>query len=180
MQTTDLLRMDAAQRAAEVKHDIRRSDLRFAVIMTLFIGYLLLMYWLDTSQPSLPSAPVVTMSNVRVTERADLCPGETLKYSYHLRAHGAGVLEMDATTWRVEPPATIVYSDPLRIVLVGPVTMQGIDEWTVPEFYIDPTTRQQVTWQPGSYERHVSLSTSSRSTTPAIISIPFTIRANCE
>ena len=110
----------------------------------------------------------MVFQDYQIMGRTDLCPDDSLTYALTLSVEGDAVLETDSSVWDFEPPHTVVFSqDYSRAIVRGPVTFTTQRSWIVPDLL------------PGEYERRISVSTSSRSTTPTIVSIPFSIREDC-
>lgn len=131
----------------------------------------------DVQQPAAAGFAYVGVSGVSDTE---LCPGDTLRYRLDMRYEQAGVYEVDITLWRVTPPATVIASNVRRVVIAGPVELALDYAWAVPAGYVSPQTGEWMALEPGRYERHHAVTTSSRSTEPAIVTIPFEIGEGCE
>jgi hypothetical protein len=182
MNHEDLLKTVQAnhkERRQDIQAHYRRGQRRMIAAMVLLFLVMVGLDYLDSRLPSPPSPSVVTIANLRPLGATDLCPGETLRYTYQIIGDLSGVLDIDMTIWRVTPPQTVLYSLSRRDVLVRPVDLTRTDAWVVPDEGTNPLTLQPLEWQPGDYERRVAISTPSRNTEPAIAVLPFRIRQDC-
>lgn len=164
---------------------IAAIDSRFTIYRRMFMAFVLitlaynsLLFWRVTS-PDVVAPPLMQFTRVDVTGPTALCPGETLTYSIELEVDGAGVFDIDVSVWRITPPTVALFSDTRRIVFPGP-TAYALDRgWTVPDFYSSAVDGSPERWAAGAYVRRHAISTTSRSTEPSIIAIPFSIRSDC-
>lgn len=134
--------------------------------------------WLFASTER-PGHALMEFTHAAPVGETALCPGDTLRYDVSLHVSGAGVFDLDVTTFRIDPPVTVLFSNTRRMVFSEAVDYELEREWTIPEFYASPTDGSPERWAAGRYERRHAISTSSRSTKPSIVVIPFEIEANC-
>jgi len=95
------------------------------------------------------------------------------------QAQTVGETALCVSVWRTTPPATVLFSSTRRMVFTGPTDYELERSWTIPEFYASSTDGSPERWAAGQYERRHAISTSSRSTQPSIVTIPFSVRADC-
>lgn len=153
---------------------IRRINVILLVIAALLlIGPALVSYALSQQYPSVST---IGIKDMQVIGESAVCPGDELVVAYTFYATGSGVLVRDSTTWRTDPPETIVFSMARRFILTGPVEQKLLDIWKVPVTYINPELGRELPLLPGNYERLISVSSPSRSTVIAIGSAPFSIK----
>lgn len=167
------------QRVAGIDEHYRRERWYILLTFALLLGLVIVLEWLDNRNPPPPGRQMVEIQNLRATGPTDLCPGETLGYRFDVHGEQRGVLEFDMSVWRLEPPGTVIFSQPIRIVLIEPVHYPRSGDWLLPVELADPLTGAPVAWSAGHYEWRIAYSTASRSTTPTIAALPFTIREDC-
>lgn len=127
-----------------------------------------------------PGEAAIVYTAVDVVGDAALCPGETLTYTLEFVYNQPGVFDVDVTVFRVTPPQTILFSETRRVVIAEPEALTVAYAWVIPAEYEDIRTQAMVALAPGQYERRHSVTTISRSTEPAIVTIPFEIGEGCE
>ena len=69
-----------------------------------------------------PGPALMRFSAAHPVGETALCPGDTLRYDIALYVSGPGVFDLDVTTWRITPPATVIFSQKRRMVFNGPAT----------------------------------------------------------
>lgn len=147
------------------------------LLITVILVPIILGWWLRQQYPSIST---VTIDNVQLVSKGELCPGDALVFSYDFHAAGSGVLIRDATVRVVEPPRTIIFSTSRRIILDGPIDQTVIEAWHIPDTYLEPQTDTTMDILPGKYIRLFAVSSPSRSTVIAIGSVEFYVRPDCE
>lgn len=149
-------------------------------LVTLAVIFSLAWFYL-TIIPERPARALMEYGAIEVLSDTALCPGDTLVYRPTLHVNGPGVFTIDTTVFRVTPPATLVFSEaPLRAIFAGPTVFESTRRLPIPAGWRDPDTGELHAWEPGQYELRRAISTTSRSTEPSVISIPFSIRLDCE
>lgn len=122
----------------------------------------------------------ITVSNQRLLTAPEVCPGDRVSVAFDVDVQGFGIVIWDASTQSQKQPATL--TEAKRVPVDGPVTMHLMDEWDVPLLSDIPLDGQRQ-WQPGQYERLITVSAStsyvSRFVEPQKFTIPFTIKAKC-
>lgn len=121
----------------------------------------------------------ISISNLHIVGESELCGGDWLIVAYDLYVNGTGVLVRDASTERVSPPRTVIFSEPLRYSVTGPIREQVIRAWQVPREFLDFETGRMAPLPPGEYLRNVSVSSPGRSDTEDTESALFSIRSGC-
>src|SRR5688500_14165470 len=59
----------------------------------------------------------ISLTNPQVVSPTELCPGDMMIVKFDFDAIGEGILEEDATWFRLNPPMTIVLSTPERLIV---------------------------------------------------------------
>lgn len=106
-----------------------------------------------------------------------VCPGETVDIDYTVHIRASGVFSMDRSLWRVSPPLTLIFSTTETGVYPTAIDFISRREWAVPVTYISPIDGKAARLTPGDYEWRWAMSTTSRSTTPSILTVPFTVKS---
>lgn len=117
----------------------------------------------------------VALSEVEVVGSSELCPGDLLRFRYHLQTRGRGVFVRDLTTWRISPPKTMIFSEPRRFIIDEAIEQDLVESWEVPDVYFNYETWSEDPIQPGQYRRYISVISPSKSTVEDIESVDFTI-----
>lgn len=172
--------LDTLQRVSRIEDLERRSRfiqwflvaLLVVVIAVPIVGAL----WLSQVQSEVSS---VNIDSIRVVGHGDLCPGERLFWSYDLIAAGSGLLEIDGTTYKAQPPSTVVFSNPNRMVMSDGILERVVDFWEVPLTHIDQETGESVPFPTGEFRRLIAVSSPTRSSVFATDRISFTVRSDC-
>jgi hypothetical protein len=147
-----------------------------AIVLCMIVLFIVVSALWESRQPRIAS---ISLTDVQAVGETNLCPGEALRIRYGVRIAGAGVLDSDATIWKLEPPYTIVSSFPQRIVVDGAVDQQVEEVWIIPDEYVNPRTGLSEPLPPGEYRRNISLSSVDRDRVSAIGSVLFVIAADC-
>jgi hypothetical protein len=174
--------IDAEAQAQIVQDDVFTRQIKRINIMLLIVLAALVLgpafagWWVARQ---LPVVSLVEIDNMQTVGNTALCPGEKLIITYDFHAKGAGVLVRDWTTWSMEPPRTMIYSEWRRFILDGPIDQHLTETWHIPLTYLDYETEQAVPLPPGQYRRYLAVSSPSRSTVVAITSVSFSIREDC-
>lgn len=164
--------MDTSNGAAlQLAKTYRRSMWALLTIIILVSTGWLFFAW----YPTPVSGPLFTYTGYAMQSETALCPGETLAYDLGLRYNDAGVFDIDVAVWRVSPPATMVYSASRRAISTGAQEFVLHQAWGVPTEILNPRTGRLEPFAAGEYERRHAVTTVSRATKPAIMSVPFTV-----
>lgn len=177
MLTVNQIERGAAERKRAIQQEYRQYKrllfwlvaVGFAVNIALFLRF----------NEARPGHALMEFAHAVAVGETALCPGDTLRYDVSLHVSGPGVFDLDVTTFRVDPPVTVLFSQTRRMVFSEAVDYELERAWTIPEFYASPTDGSPERWAAGRYERRHAISTSSRSTQPSIVTIPFEIKETC-
>ncbi len=164
------------QREQEVRRLFRHQRLSLVVIAVVFS----LAWFYLTIAPERPARALMEFRQAQPAGETALCPGDTLRYDIALDVSGPGVFDLDVAVWRVTPPATVLFSSTRRLVFQEQADYSLERAWTIPPFYSSPTDGSPERWAAGHYERRHAISTTSRSTEPSIVVIPFSIKDSCQ
>ena len=157
---------------------------RAALIQAVLLGLLFVVIMLPITLLAWYQFRVQIVHSVRISDaqivgpRA-VCPGEQLVIEFQFIAAGAGILDQDATMWRMTPPATVIDSESTRFILATDIDRLMTATWTVPETYIEETTGLDVTLPPGDYKRILAISSPSTAGVFTTASVDFSIK-DCE
>ncbi len=159
------------------EHHLHRRIFLVALVVGMIVNGAL--FWVATG-PAHPGPTLMRFGDAYTTGATQLCPGEALFYTITLEVDKPGVFAIDISVWSVSPPSVALWSETRRVVFSEATTYTLPRVWTVPPLHPDPSTGDLVPWLPGRYERRHAISTTSRSTEPSIIEIPFEISEGCE
>lgn len=175
----DLVQMHHEERTKHIDEHYSKNKWRliwwFVVVFAVWVAA----DYLFSLLPNRPGAAIVTVSAPLSASPPELCPGDVLEYTYRVDADQNGVVDIDTTLYRVSPPQTLIYSVTLRDILIDPEHRELQTVWQIPSEVTNPLTGQTIPLTKGAYQRRISVSTSSRNTTPTITKIDFEIRAGC-
>lgn len=158
---------DQKQKNAQQNHAVIIGVLIVLCISSVFSSFR------NFQQPKIGD---ITISQPVLLGPSELCPGDHLIYQFEWHGSGLGVLDFDATIWRVDPPLTDIFSDSLRDVLPGNSSQMRKVAWPVPYTYHDLATDSDVPLPPGNYERLIAITSPSRSLSSDAKAISFTIK----
>lgn len=178
MLTANQIERETAERKRALAQEYRQY--RRLLLWLATAGFIVNSAWfLVASGPERPGPALMEFRNAYAAGETALCPGDTLHYTLTLHVSGPGVFDLDVAVWRVTPPATVLFSSTRRMVFNGPADYELERAWIVPEFYASSVDGSPERWAAGRYERRHAISTSSRSTLPSIVTIPFEIKRGC-
>lgn len=164
------------RRIEQLERRNRVTEIVLFVGLAFIVGSMVFLWFLVNRRVTKLNELIITVDNVKTIHTIDLCPGEAVRYQYTLHSNTRGVIEVDAAIWRIDPPQTVIYSLPGRMILEDAYNLPVVEDWVIP---VVPTTRQVSDMNPGLYERRLAFRNLYQTETPAQISIPFTIRENC-
>lgn len=171
------IQMQQSESLREFSHRVEKGVYRSGVInYVLSLLLLALLVWGAVSWWQ----NRVNISDARVVGESALCSGDSLTIAFTLHVNNDGILIRDASTQRVSPPKTIIFSDWLRFPIKGPVDERIVVAWRVPKKYADFETGRLVALPPGEYLRNIAVSSLSGRDDTDMESIPFSIREDCE
>jgi hypothetical protein len=168
---------------AQTKAEIDKKFNKYFLLIFMAFLALLIIGGINYTQILNPQAgkTLFTLGDPTVSGPSDLCPGESLDFSFDVAVQEKGTYVLDMSTWKVDPPpATIIFSEGDRMVVGGNRSFPITRKWVVPSTYIDPSTNEKVTWRSGNYLRDISVTAGGKNVESSTKGIPFTIRENCE
>lgn len=124
----------------------------------------------------IPGVEIVNMQKPTVT---DVCPGQTLDYSFTLAVSKPGIIQLVTSVQRINPPDRATDARFQEFIFKEPTNFAVGRHWVVPPFYHDPSKDLQVPWIPGDYIQRTIASAAGRSLGESIIEVPFSIREGC-
>lgn len=147
-----------------------------ALVMGVFVNAVL--FFTATG----PERPGKTLMELELSEpwvAPVLCPGDTVDFNYIVHIRAPGVFHLDRSLWRVSPPMTLIFSRTEAGVYPAPIDFAARREWLIPSTVTSPENGKPMYLAPGRYEWRWAMSTSSRSTVPSILVVPFNIMSDC-
>ncbi len=160
------------------KIDRQFANYRRIILWTMMVGVLVngALFWI-LAGPERPGRALMELELVDGWTPPTVCPGERviLDYTVHIRA--AGVFSLDRSLWRVSPPMTVIFSASQHGIYPAPIDFMSRREWVVPETYVSPIDGKTARLEPGEYEWRWAISTTSRSTIPSILTVPFAVKS---
>lgn len=154
-------------------------DSRFYLILALIVIVLsnvVVVVWISFLSAR---SPQIELSEAMVLSASELCPGETLDYSFVISTNKLVSVDL---TYSVRPQSPQVQASQLnleQITFDGPSTLTLIRHWTVPAFYDDPS-QGFVSWIPGAYVRRTAARVDGSSRIADSFEVDFQIREDCE
>lgn len=136
--------------------------------------------FLRLAGPERPGQTLMELTLVDGWTAPTVCPGETVDIDYTVHIRASGVFSMDRSLWRVSPPLTLIFSTTETGVYPTAIDFISRREWAVPVTYISPIDGKAARLTPGDYEWRWAMSTTSRSTVPSILVVPFRVKEDCE
>ena len=131
--------------------------------------------------PERPGRSLMALELVDGWTAPSVCPGETVDVDYTVHIRAPGVFSLDRSLWRVSPPLTLIFSTTETGIYPATIDFMSRREWVVPETYVSPIDGKAARLEPGEYEWRWAISTTSRSTVPSILVVPFSVKAEgCE
>jgi len=177
MLTVNQIERETAERRQAIQQEYRQyKRLLFWLVAVGFAVNIALLLRFNEARPG---HALMEFTHAAPVGETALCPGDTLRYDVSLHVSGPGVFDLDVSVWRTTPPATVLFSSTRRMVFTGPTDYELERSWTIPDFYASSVDGSPERWAAGQYERRHAISTSSRSTQPSIVAIPFSVRADC-
>lgn len=169
--------LEARIAAVEARQRMVRTLILWAfalgVAVNTFLG------WLIAQPERVPAAPV-HLSALEATGPTELCPGDTLNYTFTLAADVDAVVAVDGAVYRLsEPTGIAAWSETRRMILPAGATTTLQARWFVPTRYWDWATGAERIFQAGDYLRVLAVGTTTRNTAPEIRALAFTVREDC-
>lgn len=135
--------------------------------------------FLRLAGPERPGQTLMELELVSDWTPPTVCPGERVNIDYTVHIRASGVFSMDRSLWRVSPPMTLIFSQTETGVYPAKIDFMSRREWLVPKTYTNPIDERPAAMPPGEYEFRWAMSTTSRSTEPSILVVPFRVKENC-
>ena len=158
-----------------------RSVYRANVLWLMAVTILVSVAWLWFALNPVPlGRSIMLLESPVVHGSSDLCPGETLRFSFSTTVREPSVVDFDVTTWGHEPRRIILQRPTQRMVMAEAMTWPVDWSFTVPESYVNLRSGEFEDWQPGEYRLDAAITSVSRDTITSMMSIPFTVREGCE
>lgn len=147
----------------------------FIALIVIVLSNVVVVIWINflTSR-----GPQIELSEATVLSTTNLCPGETLDYSFIISTNKSVAVDL---TYSVRPQSPQVQASQLnleQITFDGPSTLTLIRHWIVPAFYDDPS-QGFVPWIPGAYVRRTAARVDGSSRVADSFEVSFEIRPDC-
>lgn len=162
------------------QHEADRRQARANRVFTL-IGTLLMVF--NFGVLALGIYRGLTLARVELSEpvlmgATELCPGDTLDYSFLMAVSRDADVELKTSIQKIAPNTRISYARLQEFSFEQATTMEFIRHFVIPPTYTDPVTGTEVPWDPGPYEQITVANITGHSKTSEI-HVPFTIKPNC-
>lgn len=173
--------LEALEKIGRINHLEKRSNkIQTVLIIMLAIVVVvpILVWWWISRENSILNEVVI--SDTHIVGQTDLCPGDSLKTAFRVRADGEGVIVIDRTIYKVTPPMTVIFSDSKRAILANDLTRDIVDVYVIPETYVDEFTGETMPFSEGTYKRLIALSSPRIAPVFTLGEATFKIRADCK
>lgn len=158
-----------------------KSDRAILIVAVIFGFVLQVMFAFLVFQPDRVADGVIRLEELQVEGPSEVCPGDTLQYSYTIRTVVDVVAAIDAATYRDSDPVGLTaWSDTRRLVMPAGASSRIAQSWFVPTRYYDWVSGVETEMQPGQYRRIIAVGTVIRNTLPHIQSVQFTVKEDCK
>ena len=164
------------------KIDRQFANYRRIILWAMMVGLMVngTLFWI-LAGPERPGRSLMELELVDGWTAPSVCPGETVDVDYTVHIRAPGVFSLDRSLWRVSPPLTLIFSTTETGIYPATIDFMSRREWVVPETYVSPIDGKAARLEPGEYEWRWAMSTTSRSTNPSILVVPFSVKAEgCE
>ena len=168
------------ERINRIDRDFTQS--RRIILLAMMVGLMVngALFWI-LAGPERPGRSLMELELVDGWAAPSVCPGETVDIDYTVHIRAPGVFSLDRSLWRVSPPLTLIFSTTETGIYPATIDFMSRREWVVPETYVSPIDGKAARLEPGEYEWRWAISTTSRSTVPSILTVPFSVKAEgCE
>lgn len=164
----------------DVQHFDARIERRINYTQTILAALLVVViavpfvfsWWYERNAEVVHKA---TLSDIAIVGESAVCPGDLLTTRHLFTVSGSGILVADATTWRITPPMTVVFSEARRFIVEDDFSRIVYRSYEIPATIIDERTNQPVPIPPGRYKRILAVSSPSRSSVFSKQSAEFTV-----
>lgn len=165
--------IDVQQFDARIERRINYTQTILAVLLLVVIAVpFVLSFWYERTTDIIRDA---TISDIAIVGESQLCPGDMLTTRHTFSVRGSGTLVADATTWRMTPPMTVVFSEARRFIVEDDFSRVVYRGYEIPATIIDERTQKPVPLEPGRYKRILAVSSPSRSGVFSKQSVEFTV-----
>lgn len=127
-----------------VTDDLRQSYRQQVIAWVLMILVISVAWWWFAVTPTPVGGPQMRFVDAHADTPQTLCPGDVLAYDIAVQVTRPGVYSVDVSVWRLNPPATVVFSDERRVVFSAPALYELERAWQIPPTHIDPNTGAMV------------------------------------
>lgn len=174
-----------SEQGTSLNQDVAQQFLRRGQLIQYILAFLLLVllvwalvnWWSTRDEPAIRDLEITT---VEVVSPTSLCPSDTLMVKISVHIEGEGNIELDTTVQQETPAKTVIFSNPLRFSVIGPIDQEYYVPWRVPERYRNFETGTMEPIDPGSYFRIITLSAQGyRYTFSDLETIKFSIKEDC-
>lgn len=122
--------------------------------------------------------PTVTLSDPQLLGPTNLCPGETLDYTFVMVVSREALIELKTSVQKLQPDARISYARLQEFSFEEATKLEFVRHWVTPPTYSDPVSGTEVAWEPGPYEQITIANVAGRGKVSEI-RVPFSIRESC-
>ncbi len=125
------------------------------------------------------SAATVDLSGFNPPTDTDVCPGDTLNYSFTLSVSRDAVVDVSTS---IQPLISIrpSYTRLQQFDFDKETSFELVRHYVIPPTYTDPASGVEVKWQPGKYVQRTIVYVNGRSEGEDELEVPFTILPDCE
>lgn len=131
-------------------------------------------FWYSAQQPH------VTLSKPAIDGNTELCPGDTLNYSFTLAVTKKASVDLYTTVDRASSKDHVSYTRLQQFDFDDQTDLEIKRHWQLPPTYRDPASGIQITWTPGPYIQRTTASVANGRDEPAKIEVPFVVKTSCE
>jgi hypothetical protein len=156
--------------------NLKKMNLYVAAIIVFSLAFPIV-YTLVANR-NIQKVEFASVDNAMIIGPTDLCLGGKLNFTYDVHVKGRGILIRDVTTWRVDPPKTVIFADTRRSILLEEIDQHLQESYRIPYYFKNYETGDFERLSPGNYERRFALSTPNDQRIFSSITIPFSIREN--
>jgi hypothetical protein len=147
-----------------------------ALLMYALLGPFIITEWVKRTGNVLER---INLTNPVIVGPSALCPGDMMIVRFDFDSLGEGVLEENTTWFKVEPPMTLILSEPKVLIVPHNFSRETYRAWEVPKTHINERTGREEPIPPGEYLRMYSLSSPNRSTIFGVLEFPVTVKEGC-
>jgi hypothetical protein len=153
---------------------VNRGNVVSWVILALLVG---LLTWIGIEilkNRGQPHVDMIDLSEEKIVGVNSLCPGDVLITRFYLQVEGEGPLVRDNSVQRDSD--VVVFSDPQRFPVTGPISQEMPFVWRVPDTIYDFRTGNTIEFPSGDYLLNVSISSMGDDATFDMVFFPFSVK----